>query len=315
MSKSVFLKKIICRSPFRLQNVYSSAILINIMKEFSIEYNPTVVPESNKCLFMDISLPELSPLRRAGIKCLSFVHWLGHWMIERNGNSQERHLDFYWFFGDGFSMESVDGILHARPGDFLAVPSWFDRRQTIISEYCPHIYFRSDAVDDFSHFQQIILRKSILSDEFQSDFIRLARSCNPLNYEKILLSPLAELVAAQFKKEIGYNDSAGERFRERFFSILNRTPAGVSVPELAEQLCMSESGLYKKCMQFLHASPGKLLAEHRLQNARQYLLLGNYPLRQVARMSGYCDEFAFSKAFRNCFGISPSEYREKNSLR
>ena len=261
---------------------------------------------------MDISLPELAPLRRERIKCLSFVHWLGPWMIERNGQSQERHLDFYWIYGNGFSIESAEGIKHAKPGDFLAVPSWFDRRQTIDSAKCPHIYIRTDDVDNFSNFQQITLRKSLLGEEFKSDFIRLATECSPLNHEKILLSPLAELIAVQFKKEIGGNTSASSRFRERFFEMVNRNPSGISVPELAEKLCMSESALYKKCMQFMHTSPGKLLAEHRLQNARQNLISSSYSLQDIAKLSGYCDEFAFSKAFRQCFGISPSEYRKKN---
>ena len=62
----------------------------------------------------------------------------------------------------------------------------------------------------------------------------------------------------------------------------------------------------------MHTSPGKLLAEHRLQNARQNLISSSYSLQDIAKLSGYCDEFAFSKAFRQCFGISPSEYRKKN---
>ena len=315
MSKSVFFKKIIFHLPGRLKNVCYDAIFINIMKEFRIDYNRTIIPDKNKCLFMDILLPELSPLRREKIKCLSFVHWLGPWMIERNGQSQERHMDFYWIYGHGFSIESVDGIMYPKPGDFLAVPSWFDRRQTIDSANCPHIYIRTDEVDSFSRFQRIELRKSLLTSEFRSDFIRLVRGCNPLNHDKMLLTPLAELVAAQFNKEINGKNSPQEQFRELFFNTLNRNQADVSVPELAKQLYMSESALYKKCMQLLHTSPGKLLTEHRLQNARQYLLCGNYSLHVVAKMSGYSDEFAFSKAFKYCFGLSPSEYRKKNSPR
>ena len=86
---------------------------------------------------------------------------------------------------------------------------------------------------------------------------------------------------------------------------------GLSVPELAEKLCVSESSLYKKCMEFLNRSPGQLLTEHRLQNARQYLLSGSYPLREIAKLAGYSNEFSFSKAFTACFGISPSQYRKK----
>jgi AraC-like DNA-binding protein len=283
------------------------------MKKFAVEFNDTIIPDNHKCLFMDISHPELLPLRREFIKCMSFVHWLGPWQICRNGDSQERHIDFYWIYGHGFTIESASGVICPEPGDLLVVPSWFDRIQRIGNPHCPHIYIRTDDVDEFPQFQEIFSRRSLLGLEFLSDVIRLARLSNPLNSEKLILRPLAELIAMQFHKEVGVNSGEKDFFREKIFTVLNREPVGLSVPELAQKLCISESGLYKKCMQLLNRSPGQLLTEHRLLNARQHLLYASSPLSGIAKLAGYADEFAFSKAFRKYFGISPAAYRKKFS--
>ena len=283
------------------------------MDTFKINFNYSDTPAKSQCLFItDMTLPELSPLYRQGIKCMSFVHWFGPWMIERNGTSQIRHLDFYWIFGEGKTIETADGVTVCHAGDFLVVPSWIDRRQKIIGNKCPHIYARTDEPDKFPQFQQVIKRKSILTDDFRNDVIRLAKSCNPLmpddsHYRK----PLAELVALEFAREVGSQDDPEKYFRQKLFHCLNQDHSeNLSVQELADRMCMSESGLYKKCMELLDTSPGQILSEHRLYNSRQYLLSGSYTLRNVAKIAGYANEFSFSKAFRKRFGMPPSEYRK-----
>ena len=72
-------------------------------------------------------------------------------------------------------------------------------------------------------------------------------------------------------------------------------------------------------MEFLDVSPCKLLTEHRLNNAGNDLLSGAFSVKEIAKLTGYADEFSFSRAFRKFFGVPPSVYaamkRGKNAVR
>lgn len=273
-----------------------------------------MIPDKHKCLFMQITAPELAVFNRLDISCLSYCHWLGDWMIERNGNSQSPHIDFYWIYGPGFTVESRDGIVCAESGDLVVIPSWFDRRQMISGAVCPHIYMRTNNPEYFPEIKKIAVYKSLLEKNFCSDVIRLINSCNPLFPEKgNLRMTLAELVYLQFMEDIKNLNSSTDYFRENFFQAVNQIPLkNLSVSVLAKTLHLSESALHKKCAASFNATPGKLLIEHRLNIARNQLITGIYSLNEIAVMAGYSDLFAFSKAFRKYFGSAPSLYRKNH---
>jgi AraC-like DNA-binding protein len=48
----------------------------------------------------------------------------------------------------------------------------------------------------------------------------------------------------------------------------------------------------------------------RMQRAEQMLLTSECKLDQIAEPLGYKTPFAFSRAFKRCFGVSPAHYRE-----
>lgn len=283
------------------------------MKEFTIKYNNSLIPDKHKCLFMEVTSPELAIFRHLSINCISFVHWFGDWMIERNGSSQSPHIDFYWVYGSGFTVESAMGKECADSGDLVVIPSWFDRRQTISGSVCPHIYMRSNKPELFPDIKEISIHRSVLEKSFCSDVVRLINSCNPLFAEKSYLrSALAEVVYLQFMEDMKMLNSSSDHFREDFFHAVNKLEHGnPTVSELAHILHLSESALHKKCMISFHTSPGKILIEHRMNTARNQLLSGMYSLRDIALMAGYSDLFAFSKAFRKYFGSAPSVYRKE----
>lgn len=50
--------------------------------------------------------------------------------------------------------------------------------------------------------------------------------------------------------------------------------------------------------------------ERRLERAKELLLTTNKILYDVATACGYRDENSFSRAFKNCYGQSPREFRK-----
>ena len=52
-------------------------------------------------------------------------------------------------------------------------------------------------------------------------------------------------------------------------------------------------------------------SQKRLQTAKALIREQRMTLTEIARTLGYSGIYSFSKAFRDCFGIAPSEYRDK----
>lgn len=49
-----------------------------------------------------------------------------------------------------------------------------------------------------------------------------------------------------------------------------------------------------------------------LERAERLLVSTRYPLKQIARMTGFLDEYHFSKVFRQHFGLPPGKYRNNS---
>ena len=60
-----------------------------------------------------------------------------------------------------------------------------------------------------------------------------------------------------------------------------------------------------------NCSPYAYLQEQRSFLARQYLENSDYPVKILASMLGFKDEFYFSNWFKEKNGISPSAYRKR----
>lgn len=83
-----------------------------------------------------------------------------------------------------------------------------------------------------------------------------------------------------------------------------------NVARLAAEACLSRSAFAERCQQVTGYSPGGLVAELRLQRARQLLLQTDQQIEQIALASGYQSATAFIRFFRQHQGLSPGAYRE-----
>jgi AraC-like DNA-binding protein len=51
--------------------------------------------------------------------------------------------------------------------------------------------------------------------------------------------------------------------------------------------------------------------QYRLKQSCQLLLTSELPIGEIAAQTGYDNPLNFSRSFKNAYGISPSEYRQK----
>ena len=124
--------------------------------------------------------------------------------------------------------------------------------------------------------------------------------------EKIKL----ELLSESPKVEV---QSADEKFllkvREAILARLGDEQ--LSVESLAEEIGLSRSQLFRKISALTGVSVNELIRTFRLQKAAQLLEQNWAPVTQVAYEVGYSNLSYFSKAFKEKYGVPPSEYPVK----
>lgn len=81
------------------------------------------------------------------------------------------------------------------------------------------------------------------------------------------------------------------------------------VEQLAGDLCMERTGLYKKITALTNETPVNFIKNIRLDKAAELLRQGNIPVSEIAGQTGFSSPGYFTKCFKLRFGIKPSEYR------
>jgi AraC-like DNA-binding protein len=83
----------------------------------------------------------------------------------------------------------------------------------------------------------------------------------------------------------------------------------LSLEELARERGMSARHLARRFTATWGMTPAAYHQRARMEHARSILDQPGVPLARVARVLGYADAFAFSKAFKRHTGVSPDAYR------
>ena len=83
------------------------------------------------------------------------------------------------------------------------------------------------------------------------------------------------------------------------------------VEQLAADLCMERTGLYKKLTALMQQSPVVFIRSIRLHRAADMLRQGNLSIADVAERTGFSSTSYFSKCFQKEFGCKPSEITVK----
>lgn len=86
----------------------------------------------------------------------------------------------------------------------------------------------------------------------------------------------------------------------------------ITVEDIAAFCNISRGYLSKIMKKHTGQSPQQLLFKYRMSRAAQLLQLTSLSIKDVGTAVGYPDQLRFSRAFRNAYGIPPSQWR-KNS--
>lgn len=86
----------------------------------------------------------------------------------------------------------------------------------------------------------------------------------------------------------------------------------LNVTRLQELLGIGNKMLYRKVKLMTGMNPVEYIREVRLKRAAELLTSGQFSISEVMYMVGFSNRGYFSKCFHRSFGITPTEYQEKN---
>lgn len=155
-----------------------------------------------------------------------------------------------------------------------------------------------------------------------NDFIEKPFSAELLRWKvKSILRPVREPHRAQ--KDIliitpgtELTESPEEAFIQKIVNTIeeNLDKDFLDADFLAEKSFMSRATFYRKMESLVGESPSVFIRKYRLKKAVKLLLSGHYNVSAVAQKVGFKDPKYFSKCFQKEFGMSPSEYLEKDDV-
>lgn len=80
---------------------------------------------------------------------------------------------------------------------------------------------------------------------------------------------------------------------------------------LSASLGLSYAGFRKRFTRLAGRTPGAYVESRRLDLATRLLGRPGMVMKQIARESGFCDEFHFSRRFKRYTGLTPRDYRRR----
>jgi len=87
----------------------------------------------------------------------------------------------------------------------------------------------------------------------------------------------------------------------------------ISLKMMAEELYISPNYLCELFKKHTGKNLGDYILEYRLKKSKLYLNQIEYKISDIAEMVGFANQKYFSSTFKKYFGLSPLEYRNKNT--
>lgn len=163
-----------------------------------------------------------------------------------------------------------------------------------------------------------------ITKPFSSSYLK-ARIDNILNQRRKLhetfLSTLSTNLSHQTSKVFSTDpslpvvESFDEKLLVKVMEIMekNMDNSELTVDELVSKIGIGRSVFFKKLKSLTGIAPIEFIREVRIKRAAQLIETGEFTISQVTFMVGNNDPRYFSRCFKQKFGMTPSEYKEKYS--
>jgi len=152
-----------------------------------------------------------------------------------------------------------------------------------------------------------IIEELLESQKGEKEFNPLGRWVRRKELAFQALRLLCEI--STFKKESLDFIRLSERLIPVFTYVKKNLHRSISVRELAEIAHMSASRFHVFFLQRVRQTPMDYVKTIRLTTACNKIIASDASMAQIAQSVGFCNQFHFSREFKNRFGVSPSAYK------
>ena len=255
-----------------------------------------------------------APFRSAGIRGVGVHEVAPPYEIKRTGAPW--HLVMLTVSGEA-TWEGPDTSGKIGAGDI-----WVGAAET------PHRFYATDAwqfvsaalfpIDDFAWIEHRVFCQPAQSDLrhlWNATEAYLAESTSDTKNTDHPAAHLAGYISASIRRELEQNpEGAGSRTRLKLWRLWETVNAGPgdtwSVASMAKQINMSVRHFQRIMKEQYGITAEAMLKRIRMEHARELLLSTELSLEQICERAGYQSVYAFSKAFKRYFDISPGLYRK-----
>ena len=91
----------------------------------------------------------------------------------------------------------------------------------------------------------------------------------------------------------------------------NLDTPGYNVEQLAADLCMERTGLYRRLTALLDQTPTLFMRRIRMERAARLLREGRLSISEIAEQTGFQSPGYFSRLFQEAYGEKPSDYAQR----
>jgi len=217
--------------------------------------------------------------------------------------------EFFWTGGEG----------QVKTGELLLVPQGYSFGYKPVARRWRFLWFHLMPTEHWEQIAQrgIRVRRTLVTeslDRAMDGFLSESRKRSKLSQKASALYSSLMTLFIEHDVRHGLNqyvvDSADQL--AMLWEIVNTDLAhSWSVNELARRLGVSRAHLHRLTLEHDGMSPMKMVTRLRMEKAQELLVLHDNPVRVIAAMVGYTDEFAFSVAFKRFSGSTPGMFRRR----
>jgi len=266
--------------------------------------------------FLPLSSPRLSFLREHGVSFSGTSVLRGKYEIRRRTNNA--HLIHYTLAGSGWLRTDREETV-LKPGQVWISPEGAAQEYGLKGKSWEILWFDLQDQSPWSVIKDFgtCIRESVLGRRFKHilDSTLWETQTSGLHADRII-QLLSESILLYLERELDIQyDSTNHTLVSQLHLLFSKVRAQVQHPWSVEQLA-HESKLFispehfgRLCVQHLGISPMRMVAQLRMEKARELLRSTSIPIKGVAEQVGYQNYFAFLTAFKRCNGQSPRQFR------
>lgn len=221
----------------------------------------------------------------------------------------------YYINGGKAWAQSGDETLKFTEGHMALIPLWHPYPHGCVESF-QHLYFhfnltKAGGLDLFSSLKQILILP--MDKQAIAHMIQLYNSRNPadaLTLTSFLLRDINTFISLGVST--GAMTYAYSETTEKVVRLIQeRLSAQLTVNQLAKELSLSPSTLTKKFRAEVGSPLGTYIDTMLFRKCMHLLLSTDLPIGKIAEELEFCDQFYFSRFFKQHYGETPTTYRKR----